>query len=100
MRGGVTKDRADRESNRESVLGGRVQRRVLVVVVAFSSLGWQGQRGGGCAPTAAFVIDGRRLEERGDADARIDTDVDDDVSVVSESERAVILNSPDRDVFV
>ena len=51
-------------------------------------------------PTAAFVIDGRRLEERGDADARIDTDVDDDVSVVSESERAVILNSPDRDVFV
>ena len=40
------------------------------------------------------------MEERGDADARIDTDVDDDVSIVSESERAVVLNSLDRDAFV
>ncbi|KAF8547292.1 hypothetical protein OG21DRAFT_1501633 [Imleria badia] len=36
----------------------------------------------------------RRLGESTDADVWIDTDVDDDVS-----ERAVVLNSPDRDVF-
>ena len=35
------------------------------------------------------------MEEGTDADAWIDTDVDDDVSVVSE----IVLNSPDRDVF-
>ena len=37
----------------------------------------------------------RSMEEGTDADAWIDTDVDDDVSVVSE----IVLNSPDRDVF-
>jgi len=38
------------------------------------------------------------LEESADADAWIDTDVDDDDSIVSER-AAVVLNSPERDVF-
>lgn len=38
----------------------------------------------------------RNSEESTDADAWIDTDVDDDVSV---AEGAVVLNSPERDMF-
>ena len=46
-----------------------------------------------------MVVVRSSLEEGGDGDAWVDTDVDeDDLSVVSE--RAVVLNSPERDVFV
>ena len=52
-------------------------------------------------PFMPFGAAVRSSEESTDGDAWIDTDVDadadDDVSVVSE--RAVVLNSPERDVF-
>ena len=50
-------------------------------------------------PLTPMVVVRSSLEEGGDGDAWVDTDVDeDDLSVVSE--RAVVLNSPERDVFV
>ena len=99
--GGATKDRADRENDRESVLGD-----VFNAVPSSSLSPFQVRAGKGRAvedvrrPPLSPLRVGRRLEESTDADVWIDTDVDDDVSVVSESERAVVLNSPDRDVFV